>query len=76
MGVYKKEIPRLTVKVLDGDDNTKELFEVSGRDHLTVGEFFSDTYLTSLLNQKVRESGIKEPDNVTVIVYANFQKIK
>jgi hypothetical protein len=72
MGRYIKEVPRLTVKFLDGNNN-KLLFEVNNRNHLDVGEMFSDTYVTSLINQTINEQNL--PDNVLVIVSAIYNKI-
>lgn len=70
---YIKNVPRLTVKFLDGDDTSKVLFEVNNRDHMNVGEMFSDTYVTSLINQTIDEENL--PDNVLVLVTANFRKM-
>jgi hypothetical protein len=73
MANYIKNVPRLTVKFLDGDDTSKVLFEVNNRDHMNVGEMFSDTYVTSLINQTIDEQNL--PDNVLVLVTANFRKM-
>jgi hypothetical protein len=73
MGNYIKEQPRLTVKFLDGNNTSKVLFEVNNRDHMNVGEMFSDTYVTSLINQTIAEQNL--PDNVLVLVSANFRKL-
>ena len=73
MANYIKNVPRLTVKFLDGDDTSKLLFEVNNRDHMNVGEMFSDTYVTSLINQTIDEENL--PDNVLVLVTANFRKM-
>lgn len=67
---YKKDNPRLTVKFLDGNDTSNLLFEVNNRDHMDVGEMFSDTYVTSLINQTINDEDL--PDNVIVLVTANF----
>ena len=73
MGNYIKNVPRLTVKFLDGNDTSKLLFEVNNRDHMDVGEMFSDTYVTSLINQTIKKQNL--PDNVLVLVSANFRKV-
>ena len=73
MGNYIKEVPRLTVKFLDGNDTTKLLFEVNNRNHMDVGEMFSDTYVSSLINQTMGQQNL--PDNVLVLVTANFKKV-
>lgn len=70
---YKKVVPRLTVKFIDGDDTSKVLFEVNDRDHMNVGEMYSDTYLTALVNQTIQEQNL--PDNVLVLVTGEFQRI-
>lgn len=73
MGRYKKAIPRLNVKFLDGNDTSKVLFEVNDRDHMNVGEMFSDTYVSALISQSIQEQNL--PDNVLVLVTGEFQKI-
>ena len=73
MANYIKNVPRLTVKFLDGNDTSKLLFEVNNRDHMDVGEMFSDTYVTSLINQTIKKQNL--PDNVLVLVSANFRKV-
>jgi hypothetical protein len=73
MARYKKATPRLNVKFLDGNDTSKVLFEVNDRDHMNVGEMFSDTYLTALVNQSIQEQNL--PDNVLVLVTGEFTRI-
>lgn len=73
MAHYIKDIPRLSVKFLDGDDTSKVLFEVNNRNHLDVGEMFSDTYVTALINQSIAEQNL--PDNVLVLVTGQFRKV-
>lgn len=73
MGNYIKDIPRLTVKFLDGNDTSKLLFEVNNRDHMNVGEMFSDTYVSALISQSIKEQNL--PDNVLVLVTAQFRKV-
>jgi hypothetical protein len=73
MGRYKKATPRLSVKFLDGNDTSKVLFEVNDRDHMNVGEMFSDTYVSALISQSISEQNL--PDNVLVLVTGEFQKI-
>lgn len=73
MGRYKKAVPRLNVKFLDGDDTSKVLFEVNDRDHMNVGEMFSDAYVTALVNQSIQEQNL--PDNVLVLVTSEFHRI-
>lgn len=69
---FIKDKPRLTVKFLDG--HTKDLlFEVNNRDHMDVGEMFSDTYVTSLVNQTIDEQNL--PHSVLVVVSAIFDKV-
>lgn len=73
MANYIKNVPRLTVKFLDGNNTNKLLFEVNNRDHMDVGEMFSDTYVTSLIKQSIQEQNL--PDNVLVLVSSNFRKV-
>lgn len=72
MSFYKKDHPRLTVKFLDPNDNSL-LFEVNDRDHMNVGEMFSDTYVSALINQSIDMNDL--PENVTVLVVGNFTKV-
>lgn len=71
MSFYKKELPRLTVKFIDPSDNSL-LFEVNDRDHLNVGDMFTDTYVSALLTQTFSPKDL--PDNVTVLVVATYSK--
>ena len=73
MANYIKDNPRLNVKFLDGDDTSKVLFEVNNRNHMDVGEMFSDTYVTALINQSIAEQNL--PDNVLVLVTGQFRKV-
>lgn len=73
MARYIKDSPRLTVKFLDGDDTSKLLFEVNNRDHLNVGEMFSDTYVTALIEQTIDQQNL--PDNVLVLVTGQLRKV-
>lgn len=73
MNKYIKAQPRLSVKFLDGTDTSKVLFEVNDRDHMNVGEMFSDTYVTALVNQSIQEQNL--PDNVLVLVTTEFHKV-
>lgn len=73
MSRYIKSNTRLTVKFLDGDDTSKLLFEVNDRNHMNVGEMFSDTYVTSLINQTIKKENL--PENVIVIVTSNYYKV-
>lgn len=70
---YIKDTPRLTVKFLDGDDTSKLLFEVNNRDHLNVGEMFSDTYVSALIEQTIEQENL--PQNVLVLVTGQFRKV-
>lgn len=70
---YKKNLPRLTVKFLDGDDTSNVLFEVTNRNHMDIGEIFSDTYVTSLINQSIEDEDL--PDNVIVLVTTQYRKV-
>ena len=70
---YIKDTPRLTVKFLDGNDTSKLLFEVNNRDHINVGEMFSDTYVSALIEQTIDEQNL--PDNVLVLVTGQFRKL-
>ena len=70
---YIKNTPRLTVKFLDGDDTSKLLFEVNNRDHINVGEMFSDTYVSALIQQTIDEQNL--PDNVLVLVTGQYRRI-
>jgi len=72
MNKYQKTQPRLSVKFLDGNDTSKVLFEVNDRDHMNVGEMFSDTYVTALVNQSIKKQNL--PDNVLVLVTSEFHK--
>ena len=72
MNKYQKTHPRLSVKFLDGNDTSKVLFEVNDRDHMNVGEMFSDTYVTALVNQSIKQQNL--PDNVLVLVTSEFHK--
>lgn len=72
MKKFIKDTPRLSVKFLDGNDTSKTLFEINNRDHMDVGEMFSDTYVTLLINQTISEQNL--PDNVIVVVSAIFNK--
>lgn len=69
MKSFKKEVPRLTVKFIDPSDNSL-LFEVNDRDHLNVGDMFTDTYVSALLNQTFKQDEL--PEVVTVLVVANY----
>ncbi len=71
---YKKIHPRLNVKFLDGNDTSKLLFEVNDRDHMNVGEMYSDTYVTALVNQTIQEQNL--PNNVLVLVTSEFIKVE
>lgn len=73
MARYIKDTPRLTVKFLDGKDTSKLLFEVNNRDHLNVGEMFSDTYVSALVEQTIEQENL--PDNVLVLVTGQFRKV-
>ena len=70
---YIKNTPRLTVKFLDGNDTSKILFEVNNRDHINVGEMFSDTYVSALIEQTIDEQNL--PDNVLVLVTGQYRKL-
>lgn len=72
MKKYSKDRARLTVKFLDGNDTSKLLFEVNNRNHLDIGEIFSDTYTTLLLNQSIDLKDL--PDNVIVVASAVFNR--
>lgn len=68
--MYKKETHRLTVKFLDGNNLNNVLFEINNRNHMNVGEIFSDHYVNSLIRNSIKEENL--PQNVVVLVTANY----
>lgn len=71
MSIFKKEQPRLTVKFIDSANNSL-LFEVNDRDHMNVGDMFSDAYATALINQTIPHT--EQPEAITVLVVATYHK--
>jgi uncharacterized protein YggL (DUF469 family) len=66
---YAKSSPRLTVKFLDGETN-ELLFEVNDRNHMNVGDIFTDTHVSELINRTIKAENL--PESVNVMVIANF----
>jgi hypothetical protein len=63
---YKKETSRITVKFIDA--NTEEtLFEVPDRNHMNLGDIFSDSYCDILLQRELKAKNIKLPKRVLVL---------
>ena len=66
MGRYRKDTPRLSVKIFNGD--TKEqITEIGNRTWMDVGEMFSDQYVSEV----VQQTG-EMPENIIVLVSAEY----
>lgn len=63
---------RLTVKYIDTETN-EVLFSLNNRDHINIGELFSETYSTLLINQELPEGKI--PKSFKVLVVQEFNQI-
>lgn len=70
MSNYAKETPRLTVKVVNGETN-EILFEIPNRTCLDIGDFLSDTYISTMIKNKGYDV---EPEIVRVLVIGDFYK--
>lgn len=47
---FKKETPRVNIKFIQASDNSL-LFELKDKNHMEIGNFFSDTYVDMLIKQ-------------------------
>jgi len=66
---YMKELPRLTVKFLDGETK-KLLFEVKNRDWMDVGDILTDKSVSELVLKTIKEEDL--PDSVVAMVTGEY----
>jgi hypothetical protein len=71
MAKYKKETSRIAVKFIDGDTEDL-LFEIKDRNHMNIGELFTDYVVNSLAEREIKK-GI-EPDEIMVIAVGVFKR--
>lgn len=69
MSRYAKETPRITVKFVDA--NTEELlFEIKDRNHLNVGELFSDYVVDNIMKNHFKDNPM--PENIMILAVADY----
>jgi len=70
---YTKETSRIPVKFIDND--TEELlFEIKDRNHMNIGELFTDYVVSSTAAREIKKG--EEPDRIMVISVAIFKKVE
>jgi hypothetical protein len=70
MAKYAKESSRITVKYIDGDTE-EQLFEIKDRNHLNLGELYTDFVFNSIVEHELKKV---EPDEILVIAVGVFKK--
>ena len=69
MGIYKKTNHRITVKILD--ENNEELFEIPGRTSVDIGDIFTDSLITDVIKKAYGKNDL--PKKFTVMAYNSFE---
>jgi hypothetical protein len=72
MAKYSKENSRIVVKFIDSDTDT-ELFELKDRNHMNVGELFTNYVANSIIQGELDSIG-HEPNEIMVIAVGYFKK--
>lgn len=68
---YSKDSSRLTVQYVDADTDDI-LFEVPNRNWMNVGELLTDHYVDEMVKTNAKRKGFDPPENLLVIVAAEF----
>jgi uncharacterized FlaG/YvyC family protein len=69
---YKKSTPRITVKFIDA--NTEDtLFEIPNRNHMDMGELFSDYYASAVIEKEIKDG--KYPKKILILAVAELELI-
>ena len=72
---YKKENPRITVKIIDNKTEV-EIGEIKNRNHMDVGELFTDFVGNSIIEGELKAKKTKLlPDEVMIIAIGIFKKV-
>jgi len=73
MAKYRKETSRIPVKFIDGDTEDL-LFEIKDRNHMNIGELFTDFVVTSIAERDFKKG--QEPDEIMVIAVGIFKRVE
>jgi hypothetical protein len=71
MSKYINKTSRLSVKFFNADTN-EQLFEISNRNWMDVGEMFAAHNVSELINQTIEEQNL--PDTVIVLTSGEYIK--
>jgi len=70
---YKKETSRITVQFID-DSNDKVIAEIKDRNHMSIGDIFTDIYANSIIEHEV--AGKNHPKKIMVVAVAYFNLVE
>jgi hypothetical protein len=68
---YAKESPRLSVKFINAETE-QILFEIKDRSWMNIGEIFSDSMATEVIQNELKNKKFKLPQKLLILAVGEF----